>query len=218
MPLGALGTAIAMLYIVLFILLVGLPIGLWLGWRLASHRRSLPCPTSLAALLDNPFTADYHAKVVSRLELSPGLHVLDAGCGPGLLSTRIASAVAPQGRVLALDIQPGMIAKARARATAAGISNIDFLVAPLGDGKLPVTQFDRVLLVTVLGEIPDKLAALREIRASLRPGGFLSITEVLPDPHYQSIGKITALAQAAGLRLRNKCGNVLMFTANLERL
>jgi ubiquinone/menaquinone biosynthesis C-methylase UbiE len=206
-----------MLYIALIILLIALPIGVWLGWRLVSQRRSLPCPTSLAGLLDNPFTEGYHARVVSRLELSPGLHVLDAGCGPGLLSTAIASAVAPHGRVLALDIQPGMIAKARARAMEAEISNIDFLVARLGDGQLLAMQFDRALLVTVLGEIPDKIAALREVRTSLRPGGFLSITEVLPDPHYQSIRKITVLAEAAGLRLRNKYGNAFMFTVNLER-
>ncbi len=205
-----------MAYIVLIVLLIGLPISLWLGWRIASHRRSLPCPTSLAWLLENPFTAGYHSMVVSRLELSPGLSVLDAGCGPGLLSTAIASAVTPQGRVLALDIQPGMIAKARARATEAGLSNIDFLLASLGDGHLPAMQFDRALLVTVLGEIPDKLAALREIRSSLKPRGFLSITEVLPDPHYQSMRQIAALAEAAGLRFRNSHGNALMFTVNLE--
>jgi len=123
----------------------------------------------------------------------------------------------PQGRVLALDIQAGMIAKAQARAAKAGLSNIDFLVAPLGQGKLPASQFDRALLVTVLGEIPDKVAALTEIRSSLKPGGFVSITEVLPDPHYQSPRKIAALADQAGLRFRNKLGNSLIFTVSLER-
>jgi ubiquinone/menaquinone biosynthesis C-methylase UbiE len=119
--------------------------------------------------------------------------------------------------VLALDIQPGMIARAQARAGKAGLSNIDYLVAPLGQGRLPATRFDRALLVTVLGEIPDKLAALSEIRSSLKPGGFVSITEVLPDPHYQSPRSIAALADLAGLRFRNKFGNALIFTVNLER-
>jgi ubiquinone/menaquinone biosynthesis C-methylase UbiE len=204
-------------YVPLLVLVVALPLVAWLGWRLISNRRSLPCPTSLAWLLDNPFTTGYHSTVLSRLDLSAGLHVLDAGCGPGLLTTAIAEAVGPQGRVLALDIQPGMIAKAKERAARAGLSNIDYLVAPLGQGRLPHTRFDRALLVTVLGEIPDKVAALREIRSSLKPGGFLSITEVLPDPHYQSPRKIAALADQAGLRFRNRSGNPLIFTVNLER-
>ena len=206
-----------MTYVPLVVLIFALPLVAWLGWRLISHRRSLPCPTSLAWLLDNPFTTGYHSTVLSRLELTPGLRVLDAGCGPGLLTTAVAAAVAPQGRVLALDIQPGMIAKAQARATKAGLSNIDYLVAPLGQGKLPGSRFDRALLVTVLGEVPDKVAALSEIRFSLKPGGFLSITEVLPDPHYQSPRRIAALANQAGLCFRNKFGNPLMFTVNFER-
>ena len=206
-----------MTYVYLLVLIIALPLVAWLGWRLLSHRRSLPCPTSLAWLLDNPFTAGYHSTVISRLELAPGLLVLDAGCGPGLLTTAIAAAVGPQGRVLALDIQPGMIAKAQARAAKARLSNIDYLVAPLGQGRLPATRFDRALLVTVLGEIPDKVAALTEIRSSLKPGGFVSITEVLPDPHYQSPRRIAALASLAGLRFRNKVGSLLVFTVNLER-
>ncbi len=207
-----------MRYLALVVLVfVAIALVSWLVWRLVSNRRALPCPTALAWLLDNPFTAGYHRAVISRLELSPGLHVLDAGCGPGLLTVQIATAVGPSGRVLALDIQPGMIAKAQARVLQARLSNVDFLVAPLGAGKLPPSHFDRALLVTVLGEIPDKGAALREICSSLRPGGFVSITEVLPDPHYESYRAIIALAGQAGLRLRNNTGNAFMFTANLEK-
>jgi ubiquinone/menaquinone biosynthesis C-methylase UbiE len=204
-------------YLIGFVLvLILLPVVSWYGWRVLSAKRPLPCPTSLAGILENPFTARYHSAVLSRLELSPGLRVLDAGCGPGILTTAIASAVGPLGRVLALDVQPGMIARAQARTAHAGLANVDFLVAPLGSGRLAGTLFDRALLVTVLGEIPDRPAALREIRAALKPGGFLSITEVLPDPHYLSLGKIMALADQSGLRLRNKIGNWFVFTVNLE--
>jgi hypothetical protein len=55
-------------------------------WRGASRRRSLPCPTWLSRLveLDNPFTETNRAAViVERLELQPGMAVLDVGCGPG---------------------------------------------------------------------------------------------------------------------------------------
>ena len=193
-----------------------LPVATWLSWRLVSGRSSLPCPTSLAGMLDNPFSRGYYSSILSRLELSPGLQVLDAGCGPGLLTAAIAAAVGPRGRVLALDIQAGMIAKAKTRVERAGLDNVDYMVCPLGGCKLPASRFDRALLVTVLGEIPDKVAALREIRSSLKPQGFLSITEVLPDPHYQSLKKVLALAERTGFRFRSKVGGALTFTVNLE--
>jgi ubiquinone/menaquinone biosynthesis C-methylase UbiE len=97
------------------------------------------------------------------------------------------------------------------------MSNITFLIAGLGEGKLPTASFDRAILVTVLGEIPDRPAALREIYSSLKPGGFLSITEVLPDPDYQPRPQVKRLALQAGFRLKREFGNWFMFTLNVER-
>ena len=206
-----------MAYLALLVVPFALLLGAWIIWRLVSRRRSLPCPTTLAFLLDNPFTAGYHSTILSRLELSKGLQVLDAGCGPGFLTIPIARAVHPAGRVWALDIQPGMVARAEARARQAGLSNIEFIVAGLGEGRLPPVAFDRAVMVTVLGEISDKLAALREIYSSLKPGGFLSITEVLPDPHYQPLGRVEDLAAQAGFRTKKKFGNWFLFTVNMEK-
>jgi len=206
------------MYPLLFLLIPVLLIFIvWMASRLISRKHPRPCPTSLIWLLDNPFTARYHAALLSRLDLSPGLSVLDAGCGPGLLTVPIARAVGPQGSVFALDIQPEMIQRAQDAAAQAGLSNVTFLIAGLGEGKLPAASFDRALLVTVLGEIPDRLAALREIYSSLKPGGFLSITEVLPDPDYQPRSQVEALALQAGFQVRNAFGNPFKFTLNLQK-
>ena len=78
-------------------------------WRVGSRRRSVPCPVWLRWLveLDNPFTKTNRAAViVERLELEPGMAVLDAG--PGRLAIPIARQVGPQGEVVAMDIQAGM--------------------------------------------------------------------------------------------------------------
>ena len=135
-------------------------------WRVGSRRRSVPCPVWLRWLveLDNPFTKTNRAAViVERLELEPGMAVLDAGCGPGRLAIPIARQVGPRGEVVAMDIQAGMLRRAREKAAAANLANIQFLEGGLGGGKLGRNRFDRSVLVTVLGEVPDREAALAEI-------------------------------------------------------
>lgn len=73
------------------------------------------------------------------------------------------------------------------------------------------------MLVTVLGEIPDREAALRTIFAALKPGGLLSVTEIVFDPHFQSRATVTRLACAAGLEERAFYGNRLAYTLNLRK-
>ncbi len=182
--------------------LVGLLV-ITIVWRFASRRESIPCPVWLRWMveMDNPFTrVNRSAVIVSLLGPIDGLTVLDAGCGPGRLTMPLARTVGPQGRVVALDIQQGMLDAVRKKAEAEGLSNIEFMNAGLGEGKLGPSQFDRVVLVTVLGEIPDRQAAMNELAASLKPEGLLSITELVFDPHFQRRGTVTALAAAAGLR------------------
>lgn len=206
-----------MIYLLIFLVVPILIVAVWLVVRFLVRRHPRPCPTSLIELLDNPFTASYHKAILSHLELSAGLEVLDAGCGPGLLTVPIARAVWPGGTVIALDIQEGMLQRARTAVAKAGVANVSFLQTALGDGKLPLAIFDRALLVTVLGEIPDRPAALREILSGLKPGGFLSITEVLPDPDYLSRSTVKALVNGAGFQIRGEFGNLFMFTINAER-
>jgi len=186
-------------------------------WRGLSRRRSLPCPAWLSWLVDNPFSAGRTRTTLHQLELSKGLAVLDAGCGPGRLSVPIAVAVGGTGRVVAMDIQPEMLRRARAKAEAASVSNIEFVGAGLGEGKLPASAFDRALLVTVLGEVPDRVAALKEIYRALKPGGFLLVSEVIGDPHYQSASSVARMAEGQGFRPSSPMGNRLAFAMRLEK-
>lgn len=190
-------------------------------WRLASNRKSLPCPSWLGWMveMDNPFTETNRASVIlGLLGLRPGMKVLDAGCGPGRLSIPAAQAIGPQGELTALDLQPGMLARAREKAQAAGLSNIRFLQAGLGEGKLEKACYDKALLVTVLGEIPEQEAALKEIFAALKPGGILSVTEVIFDPHFQSRATVRHVAGKAGFREAGFFGKCLAYTMHFEKV
>lgn len=187
-----------------------------LVWRFSKPH---PCPVWLSWLVefDNPFTrANRSAVIVENLNLQPGMKVLDAGCGPGRLTIPVAQKVGPQGEVVAMDIQLGMLDLVKKKAV--NISNIQYLNAGLGEGKLSHNQFDRALLITVLGEIPDQGSALREIFDALKPSGMLSITETVFDPHFQKKEKVIPLTHEIGFKVKSIIGNRLAYTLLLEKI
>lgn len=211
-----------MLFAPIGLLAVGLVAGaLW--WRWASRRQSIPCPTWLGWLLTNPYTNAVAGAgvILDRLRLALGMRVLDVGSGTGRVAIPAAERVGPTGEVVALDVQAGMLERVRSAATARGLTNVRTIEARI-DGVLPAngsfdSAFDRALLVTVLGEIPDQARALRALYAALRHDGVLSITEMLPDPHYQSRRAVRRLAEDAGFQVEATHGTWIAYTMNFHK-
>ena len=204
----------------IFIVIAGLALLVTIIICLVFRRFSLPCPVWLGWMveLDNPFTKTNRAAVIIEyLDIQPGMAVMDVGCGPGRLTIPAARQVGGEGRVVAVDIQSGMLDRVREKAKAAHLDNIQFLNAGVGENKLGRDEFDRVLLVTVLGEIPDREAAMKEIYGALKPGGVLSVTEVLFDPHFQGRQTVTQLAKAAGFCEKAFYGNAVAYTMHFEK-
>jgi len=199
---------------------IGFALMIAFAWRTGSRRRELPCPVWLRWMveLDNPFTRTNRAQtILENLQLAAGMIVLDAGCGPGRVTIPAAKRVGDAGRVVAMDIQEGMLSRTREKASAAGLSNITYLQAGLGDGALDRHRFDRALLVTVLGELPDRAKAVREIFDALKPGGILSVTETVFDPHFQRRGTVVRLCVGAGFDHIATFGNSLSFTMHFQK-
>jgi len=191
-----------------------------LVWWLTAGQATRPCPAWLAWMveLENPiFRNQRSAAIIAGLAVEPGMHVLDVGCGPGRLTMPLARAVGPTGEVVAVDVQEAMLARAAQRVKAAQLENVLFVRAKVGEGSLAVGAFDRAVLVAVLGEIPDRQAAMKEIFAALKPGGVLAVAEVIADPHFQRRANVMDLAQAAGFRLKHAHGGRIAYVLYLEK-
>ncbi len=186
---------------------------------LRQRRRPIPLPPWLSFLLENPVT-EYFAgadELVERLDVAPGMRVLDAGCGPGRLTVPLAKAVGEEGRVVALDAQRAMLDRLEQKLASGNLSNVRLVEAGLGEGALERDVFDRVALAMVLGEVRDRASALREIKASLKPGGILSVTEAFGDPDYRRPATVRREVEATGLRLVAKFGGFPTYTLNFEK-
>lgn len=183
-------------------------------------RRTSPCSAWLSWLIemDNPFCPNHRAgTIVKNSGIEEGMVVLDAGCGPGRVTIPASIKVGPSGKVVALDIQKEMLQRVREKAEAVHLANIEYLNAGLGEGQLGQSEFDRILLVTVLGEIPNQEVALKEIFHALKPNGILSITETVFDPDYKSRSTVRQLAETAGFQEKEAFGNIIGYTLNFTK-
>lgn len=206
------------LYILIGVFVV--VVGASLLWRQASRRDQIPCPTSFAWLVDSPL-ADIISgtqTTLDRIGIEPGMRLLDVGCGPGRLSIPAAGRAGPEGMVTAFDVQPGMIALLEKKAAQKGITNITPRLGDIASERdLPPDHFDRAWLVTVLGEIPDREAALRAVYRVIKPGGRLTIIETFRDPHFQRRETVLSLCREAGFVEGPFWGSGWDYTQNFEK-
>jgi SAM-dependent methyltransferase len=117
----------------------------------------------------NPFS-------LGRLEA--GERVLDVGCGAGTDSLVAALMVGPEGSVTGIDMTREMLARARAAADEAGVTNVTFVEGEAEQLPFADASFDVVISNGVIDLIPDKDAAFCEIHRVLVPGGRIQIADV----------------------------------------
>lgn len=203
------------------IISLALIIALSLLWRLGSQRHYLPCPSWLGWMveMDNPFTSvNRAATIIEHLKVQKGMTILDIGCGPGRVSIPLAQAVGPTGIIVALDTQKAMLKKVEKKAAQNELNNIELVQATIGTSSHTITQkFDRITLITVLGEIPNQKAAFVETTDLLKPDGILSVTELVFDPHFQPRTTVRTLATQTGLKEVSCFGSWYAYTMHLVK-
>ena len=115
--------------------------------------------------------------VIPELKLKPGEVVADIGAGTGYFSWRLAKAVGPTGRVLAVDIQREMLDLLGRTMRTRGVSNVVPVLGILTDPRLPTNSVDLVVMVDVYHEFSHPYEMLSAICRAVKPGGRVAFIE-----------------------------------------
>lgn len=127
-----------------------------------------------------PFTED----VLASAGLGPGMHALDAGCGPGDVMRLMAGLVGPEGSVTGVDIDAEVGAYGLAQLQAEGVGDVRFHAANLLEvASVPGAPFDLVFCRFLLLHMDDPVAMVRRLAALTRPGGTLVAMDYVNNTH-----------------------------------
>lgn len=134
---------------------------------------------AFARLFDDPTRDAWQrpAEVVELLSLQAGMTVADLGAGTGYFLPHLSPAVGAEGRVLALDVEPNMVAHMERRASEAGLANVEARRVAPDDPGLPAGSVDRILVVDTWHHIGDRETYARRLLQALAPGGFVLVVD-----------------------------------------
>jgi len=117
----------------------------------------------------------YRKEGISALGLKKGMTVLDIACGTGLNFPYLFEAIGDKGRIIAVDVAPGMLERARERVLKNHWSNFEFIQGDVCQIQLP--EADAAVAFWCMVSIPNYRTALENIISSLRPGGKLGVLD-----------------------------------------
>jgi ubiquinone/menaquinone biosynthesis C-methylase UbiE len=106
----------------------------------------------------------------------PGMRLLDCGSGPGTITLGLAEAVAP-GEVIGIDVSPLQVERARTLAAEHGVDNVRFELGNIYELPFDDASFDVAWANAVLMHLREPVAALREMRRVVRPGGLVAVRD-----------------------------------------
>lgn len=157
--------------------------------------------------------------VIAALGVAPGMTVADLGAGTGYFSVRLAKAVGPTGRVLALDVEPKLVDYMKKRAAREKLPQMAPAVVAPDDPELPPAGVDLVLIVDTWHHIDDRLHYVPKLAGGLKPGGRIAIVDFKkgdfpvgpPDAHKLPAEAVVAELEDAGFRLVRRDDKLLPY-------
>jgi predicted methyltransferase len=136
------------------------------------------------------------AELVKAIGVKPGMTVADVGTGVGYMLPFLSAGVGAQGHVVAEDIFKDFLDKARAHASEAGLTNVEFVQGDEHSAKLAAGKFDVILTLDAYHHFNYPQEMLAGFKAALKPGGRLAIVE-----YYKREGAMNGQSALTHIRL-----------------
>ncbi len=198
-------------------------IGFQVVLRIFRRNLHFPAPPFITAALNSRFRERWQPPdvILERSRVTSGKKVLEVGCGGGFFLPAAARRVGANGKLYALDISPRMINIAQKYLFTRAPSHyesVDFINRSAYDLPFEDGALDVVYYIGSLMEIPQPAKALRVAYRVLKPGGTVSVTELLPDPDYPGVYRTAALLKATGYRIIDLSGNLFSYTVTGVKL
>lgn len=155
-------------------------------------------------------------QLIERMELEENHSVLELGPGPGFFSVPVAKRL-KRGRLVLADIQQEMLDYAKKRVAKRKLTNVDYYLCNGKNFDLADESFDRIFMVTVLGEVENQDEYMQEFYRMLKPGGILSVSEQAGDPDKMTAEQVRGLAQKHNFSFYRIYGSRRNFTVNFKK-
>lgn len=201
------------------ILLAGFLFFVFVVQRVVKHYVHYPIPAFAVRFIDNPIRRRMQPPkdVVQWIGIKAEMSVLEIGPGPGTFTFEAAKRVGEQGNLVTVDIQPSIVSRLGNRLRAKGMTNVTPVVASAHNLPFSNNAFDRVFMVGVLGEIPDKNKTLSEVKRILGNGGLLAIGELLPDPDYPRRKSVISWCSDSGFEFFSANGGLIHYLLTFKK-
>ena len=176
------------------------------------------CPVERAGSLDNKFRRWLqNPQKILRPYIEKGMTVLDIGCGPGFFSIDMAQLVGKSGRVIASDLQEGMLRKLRDKIQGTELEE-RFALHRCEENKIGVSEnVDFILIFYMFHEVPNQKEFLNEIGSILKPNGQVLIVEPPFHVSKPAFEEIIRKARNAGFTLVERPKVLFSKTAVLKK-
>ena len=205
------------IFIITLIVFLCLLLWIFVIMKIVRKFYKFPLPAFATRMIDNAWRRRFiqkPEKIAERLDLKPGMIVLEIGPGKGSYTKVVAEKVLPDGKVYAIDIQQRVINRLQQRIDKEQIKNIILKVDDVYNLSFLDNSIDRIFAIACIPEIPDPVKALEECKRVLKPEGIISLSELLLDADYPLRRTEKKWAKEAGLAFLEGFGNFFVYQLN----
>jgi ubiquinone/menaquinone biosynthesis C-methylase UbiE len=155
--------------------------------------------------------------ILDRVPITQGSRIIELGPRHGFFTFEAARRVGNEGRLYSVEVDAGFADRLGRKIKAEHLSNVEIIESDAATMPLKDEAVDGAILIMFLGEMSDPGSILDEVHRVLKPKGFLSISESLPNPEYPLRKTVKNWCELSGFMPVEQLGNFFCYTLNFRK-